>query len=198
MNARDRAHAHTCLLRDPRRLCCSSLSSSSPRGTASIQSRRRRRCQRAPHIAVRMLARHGTCELVARRRPLPDLSALLRGRERRRHRRPARLTARLDHLEGLGVTASGSTRLSPRPTTTGAMTSPTTSPSIPDLGTLEDLDELIAEAASAASASCSTSSPTTRATATRGSRTRSATATPRRDFYVWADPEPDGRRRTTG
>ena len=52
-----------------------------------------------------------------------------------------------------------------RRTPTGATTSRTICDVHPDLGTLADLDELVADAAaSAASASCSTSSPTTRAT----------------------------------
>ena len=46
---------------------------------------------------------------------------------------------------------------------------------------------------SAASASSSTSSRTTRATSTRGSSTRSSSRDSKhRDWYVWADPKPDG------
>src|SRR4051812_46761030 len=44
---------------------------------------------RAPYAAVRILARH-VRGLVARRRPLPDLPPLVRGRRRRRRGRPAR------------------------------------------------------------------------------------------------------------
>ena len=64
----------------------------------------------------------------------------------------------------------------------------------PALGTLADADELVAEAARARHPrASSTSCRTTRATSTRGSSTRSRRATSKhRDWYVWADPKPDG------
>ena len=63
----------------------------------------------------------------------------------------------------------------------------------PDFGSLDDLDTLVAEAGDAASASCSTWSPTTPAISTRGSSTpASGRDAAHRDWYVWADPTPDG------
>ena len=116
-----------------------------PRGTASIQSRSARDCQRPAHIAVRILARHGSCELVARRRPVPDLPALLRATPTATGSATCAASRRAwTTSSGSGSTASGSTRRSRRPTTTGATTSATTRRVHPDLGTLEDLDELIA------------------------------------------------------
>src|SRR5215218_5525404 len=61
-----------------------------PRGTASNPITARLAVSTGAHVPVRMLARHGSCELVARRRPLPDLPPLLRRRQRRWDRRPAR------------------------------------------------------------------------------------------------------------
>ena len=58
----------------------------------------------------------------------------------------AGIIARLDHLEWLGVDGIWLNPIIPRPTPTGATTSPTTAPSHPDLGTLEDLDALDREA----------------------------------------------------
>ena len=90
-----------------------------------------------------MLPRH---VVVAGRRAVPDLPALVRGLERRRHRRPARdhraarpprVARRRRHLaepdDALAERRLGlrRRRLLRRP---------------PDLGTLEDLDELVAEA----------------------------------------------------
>ena len=70
--------------------------------------------------------------MVARRRALPDLPALLHGHERRRDRRPAAASPRGSTIcSGSASTASGSTRSCCRPTRTGATTSPTTARSIP-------------------------------------------------------------------
>ena len=132
--------------------------------------------------------------MVARRRPLPDLPALLRGPERRRHRRPARRSSSGSTTSsGSASTASGSTRRCPRPTTTGATTSPTTAPSHPDLGTLEDLDELIAEAGRRGIRVLLDLVPNH--TSDRHAWFQDALGgrdAPHRDFYVWADPKPDG------
>ena len=64
----------------------------------------------------------------------------------------------------------------------------------PELGTLADLDRLIAEARRArACGYCSTWCPTTPAAPTPGSSTPRAAGTPaHRDYYVWADPAPGG------
>ena len=130
---------------------------------------------------------------MARRRALPDLSALLHGHERRRHRRSARRHRPASTTcNGSASTASGSIRSRPRPTRTGATTSPTTAASIPR---------------SARSPTPRSSSPRRR----RGIRVMldlvpnhssdqhpwfrdaiSSRDSKHRDWYVWADPKPDG------
>ena len=63
----------------------------------------------------------------------------------------------------------------------------------PDLGTLADLDALVAAAGSARSACCSTSSPTTPAPSTPWFVDAvSGRDAEFRDYFVWADPAPDG------
>ena len=95
---------------------------------------------------------------------------------------------------GSASTASGSIRSRCRPTRTGATTSPTTAVSIPRSARSPTPTSSIAEAAAARHPGrCSTSFRTTRAISTRGSWTRSRRATSKhRDWYVWADPKPDG------
>ena len=80
--------------------------------------------------------------------------------------------AHLDHLEWLGIDGIWLNPTMPSPNEDWGYDVADFTAVHPALGTLEDLDELIAQAGRAASACCSTSSPTTRATATRGSRTR--------------------------
>ena len=131
---------------------------------------------------------------MARRRPLPDLPALVRGLRRRRDRRPARDRRRASTTSsGSASTGSGSTRRCRRRTTTGATTSATTRPCTPSSARSRTSTRSSPRPASAGSACCSTSSRTTRATATPGSRTRCTGRDARyRDYYVWADPAPGG------
>ena len=105
------------------------------------------------------------------------------------------ITARLDHLQWLGVDGHlARPDHHRRPTRTGATTSPTTAASNPPLGTLADAEELVARRPRAdirvhprpRSEPHERPAPVVR-------RTRSRRATPKhRDWYVWADPKPDG------
>ena len=138
--------------------------------------------------------RTSRAHVVARRCAVPDLSALLHGHERRRRRRPARHhrtarppavarrrrhLARSDHdvaQQRLGLRRRRLLRR--RPAARHAR---------------RRRGAHRRRRRSAASASSSTSSRTTRATSTRGSSTRCRRRTSRyRDWYVWADPKPDG------
>ena len=142
---------------------------------------------------VRMLPRHvANAHVVARRRALPDLSALVRGLGRRRDRRLRGSSRAWTTSSGSASTASGSTRRCPRRTTTGATTSPTTAPCTRTWARSRTSTRWSRTPASAASACCSTWCRTTRATGTRGSSTRSSAGRAHRDCYVWADPAPDG------
>ena len=87
------------------------------------------------------------------------------------------ILARLDHLAWLGVDGIWLNPTMPSPNDDWGYDVADYCGVHPDLGTLEDLDALVAARASAGSACCSTSSRTTRATATRGSWTRWAAAT---------------------
>ena len=68
----------------------------------------------------------GRLGMVAGRRRLPDLPALVPGLRRRRGRRPARRDRRLDHLEWLGVDALWLSPIYPSPLADSGTTSPTT------------------------------------------------------------------------
>ena len=95
---------------------------------------------------------------------------------------------------GSASTASGSTRRCRRRTTTGATTSPTTPASHPDLGTLEDLDALVAAAGERGIRVLLDLVPNH--TSDRHAWFVDALAgrdAEHRDFYVWADPAA-GRR----
>ena len=85
--------------------------------------------------------------LVAARHRLPDLSALVPGQRRRRHRRPAghRAAPRLPR-SGSASTRSGSRRSSPRRWPTSATTSPTTATSTRSSARWPTSTRLLAEA----------------------------------------------------
>ena len=145
---------------------------------------------------MRILPRHGRRDVVARRRAVPDLPALVRGLRRRRDRRPARASWRGSTTSsGSASTASGSTRRCPRPTTTGATTSPTTAACIPTSARSRTSTRWSPRPASAGSACCSTSSRTTRATAHAVVRRRARR--PRRRATATTTSGPT-RRRTAG
>ena len=100
---------------------------------------------------------------------------------------------RLDHLQWLGVDGIWLDPITSRPTTTGATTSPTTATSTRRSARSPTPRSSSRRRPSATSACCSTSFRTTRATAIPGSSTPVRRARPRhRDWYVWADPKPDG------
>ena len=91
-DARDRAHSASAAIGSPR-----------PSWKRFHPSKAAGRCQPG---AVRKLPPpwRGERDVVARRRPVPDLSALVRGHQRRRRSATcAGSSARLDHLEWLGI-----------------------------------------------------------------------------------------------
>ena len=136
---------------------------------------------------------------MARRGDLPDLPPVVRGLERRRHRRPRghpqparppRVARRRRHLaepdqpvpeQGLGLRRLRLLRRPPGPRRHGRRSSGWSR-----------------RRASAASACCSTSSRTTRATSTRGSPTRARRGTPRTATGTCGPTARTAGRRTTG
>ena len=138
--------------------------------------------------------------MVAARRDLPDLSAIVRRRRRRRRRRPARASSTASTTwRARRRRRCGCRRSSRRRWPTSATTSPTTATSTRSSATLDDLDALIDDATSAASGCCSTGCPTTPPSVTRGSwrRARAAT-TPSATGTCGATARPAADRRTTG
>ena len=145
--------------------------------------------------AIRARAWHRRPSLVAARRHLPDLSALLHGQRRRRRRRPgghrpaARLPAVARRRRDLDLAD-----LSRRRWPTSATTSPTTRTSIRSSARSRTSTALLAEATRAACKLILDFVPnhTLRpAPVVRRSRARSRD-NPKRDWYLWRDPAPDG------
>ena len=97
----------------------------------------------------------------------------------------------LDYLPGSGSTASGSPSWLRRITDWGYDVSDYMSVH-PELGTLADLDHLVARRAASGCESCSISCPTTRAKSTHGSSGTQLDGRLQRIWYVWAEPGPDG------
>ena len=132
---------------------------------------------------------------MAWRRDLPDLSAQLRGRERRRRRRSRRRCARLPYLRDLGVDAIWFTPWYLSPLADGGY----------DVADYRAIDPRSARSTRPrrwsprrwrwASGRSSTSSPTTSPTSTRGSRRRSPPAPDRRAGTVLVPPGQGRRRR---
>ena len=104
------------------------------------------------------------------------------------------ITARLDHLQWLGVDGIWLDPIMVSPNKDWGYDVADYCDVDPALGTLADAEELDRRSGEARHPrASSTSSRTTRATSTRGSSTRSRRATSKhRDWYVWADPKPDG------
>ena len=84
--------------------------------------------------------------LVARWRPLPDLSALVRRLERRRHRRPRRCHRQARVPGWLGVDGIWLNPIHPSPNVDWGYDVSDYTGVHPDLGTLEDVDRLVSEA----------------------------------------------------
>ena len=148
---------------------------------------------------VRDARRRTRPHVVAGRRPLPDLPALVRGlRTATASATCAGSSTRLDHLEWLGVDGIWLNPIFVSPNADWGYDVSDYCGVHPELGTLDDLDELVGAApASAASACCSTSSRTTRATSTRGSATRSSRTSRTATGTCGPTPEPRRRRRRT-
>ena len=132
--------------------------------------------------------------LVARRGHLPGLSALVPGHERRRCRRPqGRDRPRRPHRSAWRRTPSGCRPSSSRRWPTWATTCPIICAVDPLFGTLEDFDALVAEVhrhglkliIDQVLSHSSDRHPWF--VESRADRTN-----PRADWYVWADPKPDG------
>ncbi len=122
-------------------------------------------------------------------RHLPDLSALVRGLQRRWGGRPARGSpAASTTSRTSGSRRSGSARSSSRRWPTSATTSATTATSTRSSARSKTSTSSSPNATPATSSSSSTGSPTTAPTSTRGSRSRSAAKTnAKRDWYTWRD-----------
>ena len=93
----------------------------------------------APHMLPRR-------DLVAGRPALSDIPAFVRGRRRRRDRRPQGIRQRLDHLEWLGVDGIWLNPTFPSPNDDWGYDVADYRGVHPDLGTLQDLDDLIRDA----------------------------------------------------
>jgi hypothetical protein len=100
--------------------------------------------------------------VVARRRPVPDLSASVRGLERRRHRRPRRRDLTLEYLEWLGIEGIWLDPIHPSPNVDWGYDVADYLSVHPDLGTLDDLDRLVEAAAERGIRVLLTSFPTTK------------------------------------
>ncbi len=127
----------------------------------------------------------------------PSSTRSIRGRSgtrRRRHRRSAghHRAPRLPRRRSAS-TRSGSRRSSPRRWPTSATTWPTTATSTRSSAPSPTSTDSSPRPTGAACGSCSTSCRTTPRTSTRGSSSRARRATnPKRDWYIWRDPAPDG------
>ncbi len=171
--------------------------SSPPRRTASMEAVPSCHHCQAPEPYP---ARPWHSDMVAGRRAVPGLSALVRGLRRRRDRRPARASSRVSTTSsGSASTGSGSARRCRRPNADWGYDVADYRGVHPDLGTLEDLDALVAEAGARGIRVLLDLVPNH--TSDRhpwfvdalGGRDAA-----HRDWYVWADPEPTAGRRTTG
>jgi alpha-glucosidase len=112
---------------------------------------------------------------------------------RRRHRRPAGITARLDHLEWLGVDGIWLNPTMPSPNDDWGYDVSDYLDVHPDLGTMADLDELIGEAGRRGIRVLLDLVPNH--TSDRHAWFQDALTgrdAPYRDFYVWSDPGPGG------
>ena len=165
-----------------------------PRGTASIQSRRARHCQRrrthrgsyagAPWL-LRVGGATASCTR-STRAPSATRTATAIGDLRG-------ITARLDHLEWLGVDGIWLNPTFPSPNDDWGYDVSDYKAVHPDLGTLEDLDELIAEAGRRGIRVLLDLVPNH--TSDRHAWFQDALGgrdARHRDFYVWADPADGG------
>ena len=103
------------------------------------------------------------------------------------------ITARLDHLEWLGIDGIWLNPTFPSPNDDWGYDVSDYTAVHPDLGTLEDLDELIAEAGERGIRVLLDLVPNH--TSDRHpwfAESRSSRDNPKADWYVWADPRPDG------
>ena len=170
-----RVHTSTVAIYAPAYNAVVSSSGAAPPGCAT------RACERAA--------------VVDGRRPVPDLSALVRRLERATGSATCRASSSISTIcEWLGVDAIWLSPITVSPNADWGYDVADYCAVQPEMGTLADVRRpRRGRARDAASASCSTSSRTTRVISTRGSSTPDRRE-PRahRDWYVWADPKPDG------
>ena len=132
--------------------------------------------------------------MVAAGRDLPSLSAIVPGHEWRRRRRSQRDRVRGSIISSdWGSTPSGSRRSFPRRCGTSATTSATIATSIRSSDRLPISTRCSPRRTREALKSFSTSCRTTPRTSILGfRRAASSKLNPKRDWYVWRDPRPDG------